>query len=663
MSTRSDVGVYFRAYDQASGPMRSLGLTTQNLTRQLLGLAGVGGGLYGLTRAFGAVTKAAMAAEESENLFRVSMGDSAAATKAWSQTMSQALGLNQYEVRRNVATFNVMFESMGTGAEKANAMAKGLTQLAYDMASFYNLRPEEAFQKLQAGITGEVEPLKRLGIIVNETRTKEFALRQGWIQHGETLSETGKLYARYGLIMQDTAKAQGDLERTADSATNTERRLAAQWEQSKIVLGETLLPAYQQVMAGIANYLQTNQDDIAAWANNVVSAMGTVAKAIGVVTSQLRSSESRDFWPELNKLMEKDTIAEYEFAMKQAGKRPWAGMAQKRETGAMDMDLYRQIRQSVESRYMAQMDREKLFAGGGITPGEMPGAVTLSKLPGTYGAADYAIGPIAAGETLTGGSAAAVAKKTADVSTAIARMYDQIDRKTKASFDARRRLLMEQAGTYEDMGISPDLIHQWERSQSESLDIEQGKATGGLFGGFAAGIAEMNRELLTTGELGANLATTLRDGVVGSISDAIFEARDLGDALREVGRSMARMAMEWALNQAVTGGMNMAFGVKHAGGVVGPGGLARMMPVGLLNVAPRLHGGLAADEFPAILQRGETVIPRGGATPNVAIQVVNNGTAKNANGGRPRWDGDRWVIGVVLDDLEHGGPLSQRIGR
>jgi hypothetical protein len=43
--------------------------------------------------------------------------------------------------------------------------------------------------------------------------------------------------------------------------------------------------------------------------------------------------------------------------------------------------------------------------------------------------------------------------------------------------------------------------------------------------------------------------------------------------------------------------------------------------------------------------------------------VVNNGTAKNANGGRPRWDGDRWVIGVVLDDLEHGGPLSQRMGR
>jgi len=80
-------------------------------------------------------------------------------------------------------------------------------------------------------------------------------------------------------------------------------------------------------------------------------------------------------------------------------------------------------------------------------------------------------------------------------------------------------------------------------------------------------------------------------------------------------------------------------------------------------VAPRLHGGLAADEFPAILQRGETVIPRGGATPNVAIQVVNNGTAKNANVGRPRWDGDRWVIGVVLDDLEHGGPLSQRMGR
>jgi hypothetical protein len=230
MSTRSDVGVYFRAYDQASGPMRSLGLTTQNLTRQLLGLAGVGGGLYGLTRAFGAVTKAAMAAEESENLFRVSMGDSAAATKAWSQTMSQALGLNQYEVRRNVATFNVMFESMGTGAEKANAMAKGLTQLAYDMASFYNLRPEEAFQKLQAGITGEVEPLKRL--YHRQRDAQGIRPAAGWIQHGETSARRQALRSLRPDLgrIRPRPRAIWSGRRFRDEQ---ERRLAAQWSRAK----------------------------------------------------------------------------------------------------------------------------------------------------------------------------------------------------------------------------------------------------------------------------------------------------------------------------------------------------------------------------------------------------------------------------------------------
>ena len=129
----------------------------------------------------------AVDAVESENLFTVSMGNMADAAYKWSVETSKALGLNQYEVRKSIGTFNVMLGSMGLGADAAYDMAKGMTQLSYDMASFYNLKPEEAFQKLQAGISGETEPLKRLGILINETTDKAHAYKVGIAAVGSQL--------------------------------------------------------------------------------------------------------------------------------------------------------------------------------------------------------------------------------------------------------------------------------------------------------------------------------------------------------------------------------------------------------------------------------------------------------------------------------------------
>ena len=122
-------------------------------------------------------------AVESESLFEVSMGGMADSTRAWSEDLSKSLGLNAVEVRKSVGTFNVMFNSMGLGETQARDMSQGMTELAQDMASFYNLDPTEAFQKLSAGITGEAEPLKRLGILIDEKHDKPICHEKGHIHH------------------------------------------------------------------------------------------------------------------------------------------------------------------------------------------------------------------------------------------------------------------------------------------------------------------------------------------------------------------------------------------------------------------------------------------------------------------------------------------------
>lgn len=196
-----------------------------------------------------AAIKAAMEAQESESLFEVSMGEMAGAARAWSEELRKQLGLNAYEVRKNVGTFYNMFDAMGLGSQSAYELSTGLTKLAYDMASFYNLNPEEAFQKLRAGITGVVEPLKRLGIVVDEASVKTYAYTHGIAQMGSELTQQQKVMARYGLIMEQTKNAQGDLARTMDSPTNKLRVLSSQMKQTAIDLGVALMPAFQTFLS------------------------------------------------------------------------------------------------------------------------------------------------------------------------------------------------------------------------------------------------------------------------------------------------------------------------------------------------------------------------------------------------------------------------------
>ncbi|MBU3100660.1 MULTISPECIES: phage tail tape measure protein [Clostridium] len=229
-----------------------------------------------------AATKMAMDAVESENLFEVAMGAMAGDARKWSEDTSKALGLNAYNVRKNVATYNSMLTSMGLTGQESLKMSEGLTQLSYDMASFYNLKPEEAFEKLKSGISGEAEPLKALGILVNDTTIKTYAYSNGIAKQGAQLTEAQKVQARYGAIMQATSKAQGDLGRTLDSPTNKLRIMKEQAEQIGIQLGQILIPILEKVIAVIKPLMDKFQGLSKEQQESVIK-IGLIVAAIGPI--------------------------------------------------------------------------------------------------------------------------------------------------------------------------------------------------------------------------------------------------------------------------------------------------------------------------------------------------------------------------------------------
>ena len=234
------------------------------LQGRLMGMRNAGAGMVAAGGAGillgNALAEAGNDVEESENLVKESFGSSLAEAQKWSNGLQETLGLNAMEVRKNAATFNVMFESMKIGSDESMKMSKGLTQLAYDMSSFYNLDPSEAFEKLRGGITGEAEGLKALGILVNEETVKQYAYANGIAKAGEQLTEQQKVQARYAAILDQTKKAQGDLNRTMDSGANVARRME---NAAKI--------AQHQIGKGAAE-AKKNVDNLSGWILSVANA-------------------------------------------------------------------------------------------------------------------------------------------------------------------------------------------------------------------------------------------------------------------------------------------------------------------------------------------------------------------------------------------------------
>jgi succinate dehydrogenase/fumarate reductase cytochrome b subunit len=249
-----------------------------------------------ITAAMGFAVKSAMNAVESENLFTVSLGKNAEAARKWSEELSGSLGLNAYELRKNIGVLDVMVQSMGLSEQAAYDMSKGVVELANDMASFYNLPVEEAFDKIKSGLVGMPRPLQDIGIVINETAAQVYALKVGMIKEGEEMTNQQKIMARYGALLEQTTMAQGDLARTIDTPVNKLRVLGAQFDQLKIQIGEGLLPIVAELLTrvsgalkGITEWIKVNPE-LTATIVKVVAATGiflTVAGGLLLIIPKL----------------------------------------------------------------------------------------------------------------------------------------------------------------------------------------------------------------------------------------------------------------------------------------------------------------------------------------------------------------------------------------
>ena len=228
--------------------------------------------------------------QEDLNLFTVALGQYAEEAQNYAETVSDILGIDPAQWLRNQGVFNTLLTGFGDTAERAQLMSQNLTQLGYDISSFFNISIEDAMQKLQSGISGELEPLRRLGYDLSQARLEQTALNLGIKDSVANMTQAEKAELRYYAIMTQVTTAQGDMARTLEAPANQLRILQAQLTQAARAIGNIFIPALNAILPYAIAVVQVIREIADALANlfgfrlNDVDYSGVTQVAAGAET-------------------------------------------------------------------------------------------------------------------------------------------------------------------------------------------------------------------------------------------------------------------------------------------------------------------------------------------------------------------------------------------
>ena len=197
---------------------------------------------------------------EIENVVDVSFGSMADEAYKFASTAKEQFGLSELAAKQYSGTMMAMMKSSGVAQDAASKMSISLAGLAGDIASFYNIDTDTAFQKIRSGISGEIEPLRQLGINLSVANMESYALSRGITTSYNAMSQAEKVALRYNYLMSVTGDVQGDFARTSGTWANQVRLLTLNFQSLSAVIGQGLiagiLPAIQALNALMAKLMQ-----------------------------------------------------------------------------------------------------------------------------------------------------------------------------------------------------------------------------------------------------------------------------------------------------------------------------------------------------------------------------------------------------------------------
>ena len=275
--------IIIKATDKASKEI-------QGVTKHLDGLAtaggaivaGVGAGIAAAGLAAGAfmVSTIGPASDLAETISKVGVvfGDQASEVRLFAINAAQSLGMTESAALAAAGTYGNLFRAMGITEEVSADMSTELVGLAADLASFNNMDPTMVLDKLRAGLSGETEPLRTLGVNLNQVSIEAKAMEMALWDGEGTISAAAKAQASYALILEQTSLAQGDFERTSQGLANQQRILKATFGDIQASVGTALLPILTTLTNKISEFAAS--EEFQSWLTGITDGIGEFAQKV-----------------------------------------------------------------------------------------------------------------------------------------------------------------------------------------------------------------------------------------------------------------------------------------------------------------------------------------------------------------------------------------------
>lgn len=192
---------------------------------------------------------------EVQNVVSVTFGDMTSKIEDFSKEANKSFGLSELQAKKYSSTLGSMFKSAGYSGDQLNQMSTDLAGLSGDLASFYNLKPDEAFDKIKSAISGQSEPMLALGKDISDTATSTYALANGFKKQWSSATQGEKELWRYKLIMEQTKDAQGDYAKTAGGFANQLRNLGMNFATLGAKIMAYTVPSFEKLFSKINNFV------------------------------------------------------------------------------------------------------------------------------------------------------------------------------------------------------------------------------------------------------------------------------------------------------------------------------------------------------------------------------------------------------------------------
>lgn len=228
------------------------------------------------TAVFALAVKSASDLGESINAVNVAYGEFANDVLALGDGVATRLGLSQVDFNAAAVRFSAFAEDIAQGGGTVSGAIDNLTSRAADFASVYNIEVSEALQVFQSGLAGQSKPLQRFGINLLDSEVQAFAMANGIGEVGRQLTETEKVQARYGLLLESTEKTAGDFANTSDNLANSQRIIQANITDLSATIGQTLLPTIERMSADFKDAISQVQDPTTELGESFEQMIGTL---------------------------------------------------------------------------------------------------------------------------------------------------------------------------------------------------------------------------------------------------------------------------------------------------------------------------------------------------------------------------------------------------